>query len=76
MLIDLISNYKNIYFRNNVYVGVLLDVFYIRIDTFKRLFLNFIINLIVFLVGKETIGVFWGRVKMCEVYGYAFLTYF
>ena len=39
VLIDLINDYKNIYFRNNnVCVGVCGMVF-MRIDSFKRLFL-------------------------------------
>ena len=37
-------------------------------------FLNAIINLIVFLVQKGVIGVFWEWVKMYGVCGYAFLT--
>ena len=51
MLIDLINDYKNIYFHNNVCVGV-CEMVFMRIDTFKSLFLawkKYYKNVFVFL---------------------------
>ena len=39
MLIDLINDYEDIYFSNNVCVGV-CEMVFMRIDTFKRLFFS------------------------------------
>ena len=38
VLIGLINDYKNIYCRNNVCLGV-CEMVFMRIDTFKKLFL-------------------------------------